>query len=97
MRRWCAEFDAKSGQKIGTDVWGDVLEGTDGRGQITRPPLSPMPLVSYSTLARSTLGQKGAKHQHSFHIIHPTARVSSRSCAAALQKLKPINSCGKLI
>ena len=56
-----------------------------------------MPLVSYSTLARSTLGQKGAKHQHSLHIIHPTARVSSRSCAAALQKLKPVNSCGKLI
>ena len=54
-----------------------------------------MPLVSYSTLARSTL-DKGAKHQHSSHIIHPTARVSSRSCAAALQKLKPINSCGKL-
>ena len=41
VRRWCAEFDAKSGQKNGTDVWGNVLEGTAGQGQITRPPLSP--------------------------------------------------------
>lgn len=82
----------KSGSTCGGAFWKVPLGGDESLDLLCLR----MPLVSYSTLARSTLGQKGAKHQHSSHIINPTARVSSRSCAAALQKLKPINSCGKL-
>ena len=95
VRRWCAEFDAKSGQKIGPTCGGMFWKVPLGKDKSLDLLYLRMPLVSYSTLARSTL-DKGAKHQHSSHIIHPTARVSSRSCAAALQQLKPINSCGKL-
>ena len=87
MRSLMPSLAKKSGPKCGGTFW-------------KVPQLETSYLHATSVLQHASavhFGQKGAKHQHSSHIIHPTARVSSRSCAAALQKLKPINSCGKLI
>ena len=58
MRRWCAEFDAKSGQKIGPTCGGMFWKVPLGKDKSLDLLYLRMPLVSYSTLARSTLDKK---------------------------------------